>query len=105
MDVEYLFQKDKSHGKDGIYILLCYNGLDYYAATFPKKLGKATKNSTLARSYLTDAINLLETVMSELPASSCHDAYAKAVRSAKTCFDQADITVGTALEHDEAHLN
>ena len=59
---EYLFCKDcnKATMPHPSLVIMVYNGIDYYAPTIPREIGKLTRNSSNVATHLDDAESLIE---------------------------------------------
>ena len=98
--MEYLFHKDQNKASvpHPSLVVMAYNGIDYYAPTIPKEIGKMTRNTSNTITHLDDAENLIETIVEDLPPSLCKSnlqkllQYMRASHALLTC---TSLTTGT----------
>ena len=73
---EYLFQKDhnKAMTPHPSLVVMVYNGINYYAPTIPREIGKLTRNSSNAVTHLDDTESLIESLLEDLPPSAAQNS-------------------------------
>ena len=73
---EYLFRKDcnKAMTPHPSLVIMVYNGIDYYAPTILREIGKLTRNSLDAVTHLDDTETLIEGLLEDLPPSAARNS-------------------------------
>ena len=98
--VEYLFNRDKGRATGAERIVMCFNGIDYYAPAVPRQIVKISRGLSTATQQIGDAIKNLESVLEEIPTSSARDAISKALSfmgASRSYVEGTKLATGTTV--------
>ena len=102
---EYLFHKDRNKATmpHPSLVIMVYNGIDYYAPTIPREIGKLTRNSSNAVMHLDDAESLIESLLEDLPPSATWNSISNSLqfmRAVSEHLSNTSLTTGTTSATD-----
>ena len=91
---EYLFRKDcnKAMTPHRSLVIMVYNGIDYYAPTIPREIGKLTRNSSNAMTHLDDMETLIKSLLEDLPPSAAWNSILNSLRFMRAVSDHLSNT-------------
>ena len=91
---EYLFQKDhnKAVTPHPSLVIMVYNGINYYAPTILREIGKLTQNSSNAVTHLDDAETLIKSLLEDLPPSAAQNSISNSLRFMRAVSDHLSNT-------------
>ena len=71
---------------------MVYNGINYYAPTIPREIGKLTRNSLNAVTHLDDVETLIESLLEDLPPSAAQNSISNSLRFMRAVSDHLSNT-------------
>ena len=102
---DYLFWKDcnKAMTPHPSLVIMVYNGINYYAPTILRDIGKLTRNSSNAVTHLDDAETLIKSLLEDLPPFAAQNSISNSLRFMRAASDHlsnTSLTTGTTSMTD-----